>query len=100
MGFALFFLAEYANSFAVSAMATILFLGGWQGPLLPPFLWFFLKMYLVFFVLVWVRSTLPRVRYDQLMHVAWKVALPAALFIVGVTAVQLSLHAVPGIARI
>ena len=99
MGFALFFLAEYANSLSVSAMATILFLGGWQGPILPPFVWFFLKIYLIFFVLVWVRSTLPRVRYDQLMHVAWKVALPAALFVVGLTAVQLTLHAVPGIAR-
>jgi NADH-quinone oxidoreductase subunit H len=100
MGFALFFLAEYANSFAVSAMASILFLGGWQGPILPPFVWFFLKIYVIFFVLVWVRSTLPRVRYDQLMHVAWKVALPIALFVVGLTAVQLSLHAVPGIARV
>ncbi len=99
MGFALFFLAEYANSFAVSAMATTLFLGGWLGPVLPPFVWFFLKAYLVFFVLVWVRSTLPRVRYDQLMHVAWKVALPAALFTIGLTAVQISLNVVPGMAR-
>lgn len=98
MGFALFFLAEYANSFAVSAMATTLFLGGWLGPFLPPFIWFFLKAYLVFFLLVWVRSTLPRVRYDQLMHLAWKVALPAALITVGLTAVQLSLNVVPGIA--
>jgi NADH-quinone oxidoreductase subunit H len=99
MGFALFFLAEYANTFAVAAMATILFLGGWQGAFLPGFIWFFLKAYLIFFVLVWVRSTLPRVRYDQLMRVAWKVALPAALVVVGITAVQLSLHAVPGIVR-
>jgi NADH-quinone oxidoreductase subunit H len=99
MGFALFFLAEYANSFAVSALAATLFLGGWLGPFLPPFIWFFLKAYLVFFVLVWVRSTLPRVRYDQLMRVAWKVALPAALFTVGLTAVQLSLHLVPGVTR-
>ena len=99
MGFALFFLAEYANTFAISAMATTLFLGGWLGPFLPPFIWFFLKSYFVFFLLVWVRSTLPRVRYDQLMRVAWKVALPAALFTVALTAVQLSLHLVPGIAR-
>jgi NADH-quinone oxidoreductase subunit H len=99
MGFALFFLAEYANTFAVSALATTLFLGGWLGPVLPPFIWFFLKAYLIFFVLVWIRSTLPRVRYDQLMQVAWKGALPAALLIVGVTALQLSLNVVPGIAR-
>jgi NADH-quinone oxidoreductase subunit H len=99
MGFALFFLAEYANTFAVSALATTLFLGGWLGPLLPPFVWFFLKAYFVFFLLVWVRSTLPRVRYDQLMRVAWKVALPLALFTVGLTALQLSLHIVPGAAR-
>jgi NADH-quinone oxidoreductase subunit H len=99
MGFALFFLAEYANTFAVSAMATTLFLGGWLGPILPAFIWFFLKAYLVFFLMVWVRSTLPRVRYDQLMSIAWKVALPAALFIVGLTALQLSLHFVPGVAR-
>lgn len=91
MAFGLFFLAEYANTFAVSAIATILFLGGWQGPVLPPFLWFFLKAYLVFFVLVWIRATLPRLRYDQLMHVAWKVALPSALVTVGATALEISL---------
>lgn len=89
MAFALFFLAEYANSFAISAMATILFLGGWLGPFLPPFLWFFLKAYLVFFVIVWIRATLPRLRYDQLMHTAWKAALPLALVTVGLTAVEL-----------
>jgi len=90
MPFALFFLAEYANSFAVAAMATVLFLGGWLGPVLPPFIWFLIKTYLVFFVMVWVRGTLPRIRYDQLMHVAWKVALPAALVTVGAAAIELS----------
>lgn len=96
MGFALFFLAEYANAFAVSALAVTLFLGGWHGPLLPPFVLFFAKSYLVFFVLVWVRGTLPRVRYDQLMHVAWKTALPVSILTVGVAAGQLSLGLVPG----
>jgi NADH-quinone oxidoreductase subunit H len=86
MAFALFFLAEYANSFAVSAMASILFLGGWLGPVLPPFIWLLLKTSLMFFVMVWIRGTLPRLRYDQLMHFAWKVALPIALFTVGTTA--------------
>jgi NADH-quinone oxidoreductase subunit H len=88
MAFALFFLAEYANTFALAAMATILFLGGWLGPILPPFVWFFLKAYLVFLVAVWIRGTLPRLRYDQLMHFAWKGALPVALVTVGVAAVQ------------
>ena len=97
MAFALFFLAEYANTFAVSAMATIMFFGGWLGPILPPFIWFFLKTAGFFCVLVWVRGTLPRVRYDQLMHVAWKVALPAALAVVGVAAIQISLNLVPGV---
>ncbi|MBM2811114.1 MAG: nuoH [Chloroflexi bacterium] len=91
MPFALFFLAEYANSFAVSAMTTTLFLGGWGGPILPPFIWFFLKTYAVFFVLVWIRGTLPRLRYDQLMRTAWKVALPLALVTLGVAAIELSL---------
>jgi NADH-quinone oxidoreductase subunit H len=86
MAFALFFLAEYANSFAVSAIASILFLGGWLGPVLPPWVWFLLKTSLMFFVLVWIRGTLPRLRYDQLMHFAWKVALPIALLTVGATA--------------
>jgi NADH-quinone oxidoreductase subunit H len=96
MAFALFFLAEYANTFAIAAMATIMFFGGWLGPILPPFIWFFLKTAAGFFVLVWVRGTLPRVRYDQLMHVAWKVALPAALAVIGVAAAQISLNLVPG----
>ncbi|MPZ15041.1 MAG: NADH-quinone oxidoreductase subunit NuoH [Chloroflexi bacterium] len=96
MAFALFFLAEYANAFAVSAIASTLFLGGWLGPILPPFVWFFLKAYLVFFVLIWIRGTLPRLRYDQFMASAWKVALPIALVTVGLTAVQITLHAIPG----
>ncbi len=96
MAFALFFLAEYANSFAVSAMATVLFFGGGAGPLLPPFVWFFIKTYAVFFVMVWIRSTLPRLRYDQLMNVAWKVALPIALLTVGATAVEVTLRSAAG----
>jgi len=92
MAFALFFLAEYANSFSVSAMATILFFGGWGGPFLPPFVWFFLKTYAVFFVMIWIRGTLPRLRYDQLMYVAWKVALPLALVTLGFAAIELTLR--------
>ena len=88
MRFALFFLAEYANMFAISGMATILFLGGWSFPLdflpVPQFIWFLLKMYVMVFVFIWIRATLPRLRYDQLMHFAWKRLLPLALLNVGV----------------
>ncbi len=79
MRFALFFLAEYANAFTVSAIAATLFFGGWQGWILPGYLWFFLKTYVLFLVMVWVRGTLPRLRYDQLMAFAWKVLLPITL---------------------
>lgn len=92
MRFALFFLAEYANSLALGALATVLFLGGWQGPILPPWLWLFFKTYGVFLVLVWIRGTLPRLRYDQLMSFAWKAALPVALGTLGVAALVVSLQ--------
>ena len=94
MRFALFFLAEYANTFAISAMATILFLGGWSGldflPV-PHFVWFVLKMYVMVFVFIWIRATLPRLRYDQLMHFAWKRMLPLALLNIGATGLWISL---------
>ena len=94
MRFALFFLAEYANTFAISGMATILFLGGWSFPLdflpVPQFVWFLLKMYVMVFVFIWIRATLPRLRYDQLMHFAWKRMLPLALANVGLTGIWLS----------
>ena len=67
MKFALFFMAEYANMIAVAALATTLFLGGWRGPLLPPVIWFLLKVFAFIFLFIWVRATLPRFRYDQLM---------------------------------
>ncbi|MGB3684543.1 MAG: NADH-quinone oxidoreductase subunit NuoH [Ornithinimicrobium sp.] len=92
MKFGMFFLGEYINMFTVSALATTLFLGGWMAP--PPIswindgmfnegwwglLWFFLKMWLFIFVFVWLRGSLPRVRYDQFMKLGWKVMIPAAL---------------------
>jgi NADH-quinone oxidoreductase subunit H len=97
MRFALFFLAEYANAFTVSAIAATLFFGGWQGWLLPGFLWFFIKTYLLFLVMVWVRGTLPRLRYDQLMAFAWKVLLPVALvnLVLGAFVRQLGLMSLP-----
>ena len=82
MSFALFFLAEYVNMVTVSAVATSLYLGGWLGPLLPSWLgwlWFLLKVFLLLFFYVWMRWTLPRYRYDQLMEFGWKYLLPAAV---------------------
>ena len=81
MSFAMFFLAEYVNMVTVSAVATSLYLGGWLGPLLPGWLswmWFLLKVFLLLFFYVWMRWTLPRYRYDQLMEFGWKYLLPAA----------------------
>jgi NADH-quinone oxidoreductase subunit H len=85
MRFAIFFLAEYANMFTVCAIATTVFLGGWRGPLLPPWLWFLLKTFFLLFVMIWLRWTLARVRVDQLMNVAWKVLLPLAFVNLGIT---------------
>lgn len=79
MRFAFFFLVEYSNLFILSAVATLVFLGGWLGPILPPLVWFLLKTYLVVFLIIWLRGTLPRIRVDQLMDLAWKILLPLAL---------------------
>ena len=97
MRFALFFLAEYANMFAISGMAAILFLGGWAAPFgldflpIPQFIWFLVKMYVMIFVFIWIRATLPRLRYDQLMHFAWKRMLPIALINVAATGIVLGI---------
>lgn len=83
LSFGLFFLGEYANMILMSALTTILFLGGWLGPfgILPQIgpVWFLLKILLCLFVFIWVRATFPRYRYDQLMRLGWKVFLPASL---------------------
>ena len=89
MKFALFYLVEYAEALVVAAIVTTLFLGGWRGPLLPDWLWFLLKVGAVFFVIVWVRTTVPRVRIDQLMAFAWKCLFPLALINLLVTAVEI-----------
>jgi NADH-quinone oxidoreductase subunit H len=88
MKFAMFYLVEYAEAMAMSAIITTLFLGGWRGPLLPPWLWFLVKTVIVFFVMVWTRTTFPRVRIDQLMALAWKCFLPLALINLFITAIQ------------
>ena len=89
MSFALFFLAEYINMVTVSAVATSLFLGGWLGPFLPGWLswiWFLVKVLALLFFYVWMRWTLPRYRYDQLMEFGWKWLLPIAVLNLIVTA--------------
>jgi NADH-quinone oxidoreductase subunit H len=93
MSFALFFLGEYANMILISATTTVLFLGGWLSPLpfvpftlIPGVVWFLLKIFFCLFVFLWVRATLPRYRYDQLMALGWKVFLPLSLFWLVLTA--------------
>lgn len=103
MRFAMFFLAEYINIFSMSAIAATLFLGGWNGPTwegtLPAFVsailptvWFLLKTYLIVFVFFWIRSTLPRLRYDQLMSLGWKRLIPAALTWIVVSAIAMGVR--------
>ncbi len=106
MKFAMFFMAEYANMINVGAVATLLFLGGWSSPfghlfpdfggpivhaLLPVF-WFVAKIFCFLFLYVWVRGTLPRFRYDQLMGFGWKFLLPLAIANVVVTGLVLAVH--------
>lgn len=91
MKFSMFFLAEYTNMFTVSAIATILFLGGWQGPVLPAPVWFLIKVYFLIFVMMWVRWTFPRLRVDQLMSFAWKFLVPVAFLNILLTSLVLIL---------
>jgi NADH-quinone oxidoreductase subunit H len=88
MRFAMFYLVEYAEAIAMSAIISTLFLGGWRGPFLPPWLWIIAKTLIVFFVFVWVRTTLPRVRIDQLMAFAWKFLLPLGFINLFITAAE------------
>lgn len=96
MRFGLFFLAEYTNMFIVSAVATSLFFGGWQGPFgldlgIPGIVWFLAKTYVLIFVIMWVRWTFPRLRFDQLMNFSWKVMIPLSLANLLITAIVLKL---------
>lgn len=79
MKFAMFFIAEYVNILAVSSIAVTLFLGGWLGPGDIPVLWFAIKLFVLVFFFIWVRATLPRFRYDQLMTFGWKILVPIAI---------------------
>ena len=101
MKFAMFFMAEYANMITVGCLATLLFFGGWLGPVpagapeivraLLPVFWFVLKVFVFLFIYIWVRGTLPRFRYDQLMAFGWKFLLPLALVNLIATAVAVAL---------
>lgn len=90
MKFGLFYLAEYLSLFLICAIGSTLFLGGWQGPLLPPWIWFLIKTYALIFVAMWIRGTLPRFRVDQMMGFAWKVLVPISLLNIVATAVLVS----------
>ena len=98
MRFALFFLAEYANMIVIAAGVTVLFWGGWLRPfpnvdalavldLLPSWIWFFGKMFVFLYLFIWIRATLPRYRYDQLMRIGWKVLIPIAIGNIVVTGI-------------
>lgn len=99
MKFAMFFVAEYANMFTVGCLATLLFLGGWDGPVfgpaalqvILPVIWFVLKVLFFIFLYIWIRGTLPRFRYDQLMAFGWKFLLPLALANILITSLIIGL---------
>ncbi|MDQ7844326.1 MAG: NADH-quinone oxidoreductase subunit NuoH [Armatimonadota bacterium] len=91
--FAMFYAGEYLGIVTMSALTTTLFLGGWQGPLLPGAVWFFLKTFVFIFFFIWLRATLPRVRHDQLMAFGWKVLVPLGLLNIVVTSAVVLLRA-------
>jgi NADH-quinone oxidoreductase subunit H len=99
MKFAMFFMAEYANMFTVACLATVLFFGGWSGPVFGPailraflpIIWFVVKVLAFIFIYIWVRGTLPRFRYDQLMAFGWKFLLPLAIANILVTSLVVAL---------
>ena len=89
MRFGLFFLGEYVHMQVLGGLIAVFFLGGWHGPLLPGPVWLAVKIVLVCLVMIWIRGTLPRLRYDQLMNFGWKVLIPAALLNVVFTGARL-----------
>ena len=87
--FAMFYVGEYVGVITMGALSATLFLGGWQGPWHPSVIWFLIKVFAVVFVFVWIRATLPRLRYDQLMGFGWKVLVPVGLANLAVTGLAL-----------
>lgn len=77
--FGLYFVGEYINMIVLGSLSAVFFLGGWHGPWLPPIVWFLIKVFAIVFIFIWVRGSLPRLRYDQLMYLGWKVFVPLAL---------------------
>jgi NADH-quinone oxidoreductase subunit H len=88
MKFTMFYLVEYAEALALSAIIATIFLSGWKGPVLPPWLWFLIKTLFIYFVMIWTRATMPRVRIDQLMALAWKFLLPLSLINLFITGIE------------
>lgn len=102
MKFSMFFLGEFVHAFAVCAVFATVFLNGWEGPILPPYVWFILKSGAIFFIMMWIRGTLPRFRIDQLMAFNWKFLVPLSLvnlLVVAVTdtIVRTALHLTPDV---
>jgi NADH-quinone oxidoreductase subunit H len=107
IGFALFFLSEYASMILISVLMSVMFLGGWMSPfegipvlddiffVVPGFVWLFVKTGFFLFVYLWVRATFPRYRYDQLMRLGWKVLIPVTIVWVIVTALMVVTHLKP-----
>ena len=83
--FGLFFLGEYVTMVVMGALTAVFFLGGWHGPWFPPVIWFFIKVMLVPLFLIWTRAAVPRLRYDQIMNIGWKVLIPLALVNIVIT---------------
>lgn len=96
MRWALFFLAEYTNMTATSAIAVTLFFGGWHGPWLPSWMWFFLKVYVLVFIFMLIKWTFPRIRVDHLMHFGWKFLIPLSLANLLLTGVGIEIYRVIG----
>jgi NADH-quinone oxidoreductase subunit H len=88
MKFAMFYLVEYAEALALSAIIATFFLSGWKGPLLPPVIWFLIKVFVIFGLMIWTRTTFPRMRIDQLMGLAWKGLLPIGLINLIITGIE------------
>jgi NADH-quinone oxidoreductase subunit H len=87
MRFGLFFLGEYVHIQVLGALTAVFFLGGWHGPWLPPIVWLMVKIFIVAVIMIWIRGTLPRLRYDQLMALGWKVLIPVSLINIVLTGV-------------
>lgn len=92
MKFGLFYLGEFANVFSMSAIAVTVFFGGWQGPFLPSWLWFLIKTFLMIYVIMWIRWTMPRMRVDKMMKLNWQVLIPLSILNIFLTGIGIKLY--------